>query len=45
MRGLPSVALRAQLRVNNERLGDALTKLERDGVVRRDAEGWRLKRP
>lgn len=42
---LQRVALRAQLRVNNERLGDALTNLERDGLVRRDHDGWRLTRP
>jgi hypothetical protein len=34
-------ALRERLRVNNQRLGDALQQLERDGHVRRTTEGWR----
>lgn len=35
-------ALRRQLRVNNQRLGDALTRLEEAGALRRDRDGWRL---
>jgi len=34
--------LRAQLRVNNQRLGQALERLERDGRVRRTAAGWEM---
>ena len=37
---LSRVALRRELRVNNQRLGDALLRLERDGLVRRSANGW-----
>jgi len=35
-------ALREALRVNNQRLGDALSQLERDQQIRRDRDGWRL---
>lgn len=38
-------ALRRELRVNNQRLGDALLRLERDGIARRSAQGWALARP
>jgi hypothetical protein len=34
--------IRAQLRVNNQRLGIALTALEQNGQITRTAEGWRL---
>ena len=34
--------LRGLLRVNNQRLGDALGHLERQGRVARDPAGWRL---
>jgi hypothetical protein len=37
-------ALRRSLRVNNQRLGDALLRLERDAVAQRSAEGWVLTR-
>ncbi|HJL20105.1 MAG TPA: hypothetical protein RMH99_30850 [Sandaracinaceae bacterium LLY-WYZ-13_1] len=37
-------AIRRGLRVNNQRLGDALTRLEQDGVVERGTRGWRLAR-
>lgn len=37
---LSRVALRRELRVNNQRLGDALLRLERDGFVRRSSDGW-----
>jgi hypothetical protein len=37
---LSRVALRRELRVNNQRLGDALLRLEREGVVRRSSDGW-----
>jgi len=33
--------LRAELRVNNQRLGDALAALEKSGAVQRAADGWR----
>ena len=36
------VALREQLRVNNQRLGNALKKLERDGHASKSAAGWSL---
>jgi hypothetical protein len=36
--------LRARLRVNNQRLGDALAALEKRGSVRRAADGWLLHR-
>ncbi len=32
--------MRAQLRVNNERLGDALSALEKTGEIRRSPHGW-----
>ena len=34
--------LRSRLSVRNERLGEALTALERDGRIERGSEGWRL---
>lgn len=34
-------ALRVQLKVNNQRLGDALTELEKRSAVERTPEGWR----
>jgi hypothetical protein len=37
-------AIRRELRVNNQRLGDALTRLERDGVIERGNAGWSLLR-
>lgn len=37
-------ALRRSLRVNNQRLGDALLRLERDGVAQRSTLGWVLRR-
>jgi len=36
--------LRARLRVNNQRLGDALAALEKSGRIRRAADGWLLHR-
>jgi hypothetical protein len=36
------LALREQLRVNNQRLGDALTLLESNGQIERGSNGWRL---
>jgi hypothetical protein len=33
-------ALRSRLRVNNQRLGEVLEELERDGRVRRSPKGW-----
>ncbi len=39
---LPRTEIRAQLRVNNERLGSSLAELERLGQVRRTAGGWCL---
>ncbi len=36
------LALREQLRVNNQRLGDALTQLESTGQIERGPNGWRL---
>jgi hypothetical protein len=32
--------IRAQLRVNNQRLGHALAKLEKRGQILRSADGW-----
>lgn len=34
--------IRAELRVNNNRLGDSLATLERDGFILRSAQGWCL---
>lgn len=42
---LSRAALRATLRVNNQRLGDALLNLERDRVIERAAGGWELAAP
>jgi len=42
---LSRATLRRDLRVNNQRLGDALLRLERDGIARRSAQGWALTRP
>ena len=36
--------LRETLRTNNQRLGDALTVLQRDGVVEHNDRGWALRR-
>jgi hypothetical protein len=38
-------ALRAALRVNNQRLGDALLQLERERTIERAAGGWLLAAP
>lgn len=35
-------AIRRELRVNNQRLGDAMSRLERDGVIERGGQGWQL---
>jgi hypothetical protein len=37
-------ALRERLRVNNQRLGEVLLELERDGRIRRASDGWLLVR-
>lgn len=42
---LSRATLRRDLRVNNQRLGDALLRLERDGVARRSDKGWALTPP
>lgn len=42
---LPRGVLRAQLRVNNKRLGDALRRLDEGGKVRRSDGGWITTRP
>ena len=39
---LSRAALRRRLRVNNQRLGDALTELEGLGHLRRESSGWSL---
>jgi hypothetical protein len=39
---LSRLALRQQLRINNQRLGDLLTALERDGSIVRTTAGWSL---
>lgn len=41
-RSLPRTQIRARLRVNNQRLGDVLTRLERLGRLRRTPRGWAL---
>lgn len=38
--GLSRAAIRAQLRVNNERLGNSLVKLEQQGRIHRTPTGW-----
>ena len=38
--GLPRASLRASLRVRNERLGDALTRLAASGHLARDGDTW-----
>lgn len=38
--GLPREALRAALRVRNERLGDALTRLAASGHIARHGDAW-----
>jgi hypothetical protein len=38
---LTRTVLRAQLRVNNQRLGDALAALEQCSLVERTSDGWR----
>ena len=37
---LHRTAIRSELRVNNNRLGDALAKLQRDGLISRTPSGW-----
>jgi len=37
--------LRSRLRVNNQRLGDALAALEKQGAVHRSEDGWLAARP
>jgi hypothetical protein len=48
LRSAPQPLLRAELRetlrTNNQRLGDALTVLQRDGVVEHNDRGWALRR-
>ena len=39
---LTRTELRAMLRVNNQRLGDALLQLERDGIIERSRGRWVL---
>lgn len=39
---LPRVELRQRLRVNNQRLGDALDQLQRRGFLARVPRGWQL---
>ena len=39
-RPLSGLALRKQLRVNNQRLGELLSALEREGAIQRTATGW-----
>jgi len=41
---LPRSAIRSQLRVNNNRLGDTLAKLLRHGLLMRSRSGWSLPR-
>lgn len=41
---LPRSSIRSQLRVNNNRLGDTLAKLLRDGLLMRSHSGWSLPR-
>lgn len=41
-RPVPRVALRKQLRINNQQLGHVLEELERSGDVRRTPTGWTL---
>ncbi|MEO8185679.1 MAG: hypothetical protein ABI895_43295 [Deltaproteobacteria bacterium] len=38
------LTLRHELRINNQRLGEA-SPLEREGIARRSAQGWALARP
>jgi AAA domain len=42
---LTRAELRAALRVNNQRLGDALLQLERDGIIERSRGRWVLAAP
>ena len=44
-RPLTRAALRTRLRVNNQRLGEALRELEAQGTLRRAAHGWQLAQP
>lgn len=39
---LPRLEIRARLRVNNQRLGEALGTLEKRGQIQRNSEGWCL---
>ncbi len=40
---LTRAALRARLRVNNQRLGDTLERLQQEGVIERTPRGWILR--
>jgi len=42
---LPRTQLRSELRINNHRLGEALTALEKAGEIRRTQDGWSLNIP
>lgn len=42
---LPRTQLRAELRVNNHRLGETLSSLEKAGKIRRTPDGWVLSVP
>ena len=44
-RPLTRAELRASIRVNNQRLGEALRELEAQGALRRAAHGWQLTQP
>lgn len=44
-RPLTRVELRTRMRVNNQRLGEALGELEEKGTLRRTAQGWLLAPP
>ncbi|MCP4872205.1 MAG: AAA family ATPase [Proteobacteria bacterium] len=43
-RPLTRVELRAQLRVNNQRLGQAIDDLQRRGLLTRTARGWQIEK-
>jgi len=40
---MPRTTIRADLRVNNNRLGDTLAKMQRNGLLSRTAQGWSLR--
>jgi len=42
---LPRTQLRSELRINNHRLGEALTALEKAGEIRRTQDGWGINIP